>query len=57
MSEDIVILNGPYEVHPSIHAGHWAVVNAETGQVRADHMTRSAAVAYATELNDQRLEG
>lgn len=51
-TEEIIILGGLYEVHHSAHAGQYAVVNGETGQVRADHMTYDDAVAYATELNE-----
>ena len=47
---DIIILDGPYEVHPT--AGEkWAVVNSDSGNVYSDALSRDEAIVLAVELN------
>ena len=54
-SNDIILCDGKYEVHPMIGAG-WSVVNSETGQVRSELSDKQHAIEYATELNKAELE-
>lgn len=48
--ENIIILDGKYEVHPT-NDGLYAVVNGETGQVRNEAMEKDEAIELANELN------
>jgi len=50
-TDAIIILDGPFEVHPSANDGSWAVVNSDTGSVRYDHLTQADAIEAANELN------
>jgi hypothetical protein len=51
MENDIIILDGKYEVHP-MNDGLWAVVTGETGQVRNEGLDKENAIDLANELND-----
>jgi len=50
MENEIIILDGKFEVHPT-SCGSWSVVNGETGQVRNEALTKSDAIDLASELN------
>lgn len=53
MTDDIIILDGKYEVHPMSSYPYWSVVNSETGLVRNEGLGKGEAIELATELNEE----
>lgn len=55
MADDIITLDGKYEVHAGAKGGY-AVVNSETGDVRCSFATQAEAVREAKKLNAEAAE-
>lgn len=51
MADEIIVLEGKYEVHPSAEDETHCVVNGETGQVRNGGLSLNDAIELAAELN------